>query len=75
MFMGVDTMTPEHIAPAALFLASDLCADRTGHVLAVAGARMYAFKVIETPGKFKDADLGVWTAQEIAENWDSITKA
>ena len=75
MFIGVDTMTPEHIAPAALFLASDLCGDRTGHVLAVAGARMYAFKVIETPGKFKDEGRGVWTAQEIAENWDAILKA
>jgi len=75
MFMGVDTMTPEHIAPAALFLSSDLCGDKTGHVLAVAGARMYAFKVIETPGKFKDSDRGVWTAQEIADNWESILKA
>ena len=32
-----DTLTPEHVAPAALFLASDLCADKTGNVLAVAG--------------------------------------
>ncbi|MBS2016869.1 MAG: SDR family NAD(P)-dependent oxidoreductase [Deltaproteobacteria bacterium] len=75
MMQGVDTMTPEHISPAALFLASDLCGDRTGHVLAVAGARMYAFKVIETPGKFKDDAKGVWTPQEIAENWDAIVKA
>ncbi len=75
MFQGVDTMTPEHIAPAALFLASDLAGDKTGHVLAVAGSRMYAFKVIETPGKFKDDDDGVWTAKEIAENWESIVKA
>ena len=75
MFQGVDTMTPEHISPAALFLASDLCGDRTGHVLAVAGARLYAFKVVETPGKFKDEAHGVWTPQEIAEHWDSIVKA
>jgi NAD(P)-dependent dehydrogenase (short-subunit alcohol dehydrogenase family) len=75
MFQGVDTMTPEHISPAALFLASDLCSDRTGHVLAVAGARMYAFKVVETPGKFKDEAGGVWTPQEIADNWDAIVKA
>jgi NAD(P)-dependent dehydrogenase (short-subunit alcohol dehydrogenase family) len=75
MFQGVDTLTPAHIAPAALFLASDLCGDRTGHVLAVAGARLYAFKVIETAGKFKDAEKGVWTAQEIAENWEAINKA
>lgn len=75
MFHGVETMTPEHISPAALFLASDLCADRTGHVLAVAGARLYAFKVIETPGKFKDEAEGVWSPQEIAENWDAIVKS
>jgi NAD(P)-dependent dehydrogenase (short-subunit alcohol dehydrogenase family) len=75
MFQGVETMTAEHISPAALFLASDLCGDRTGHVLAVAGARLYAFKVIETPGKFKDDAQGVWTPQEIAENWDAIVKA
>ncbi len=75
MFQGVDTLTPEHVAPAALFLASDLCADRTGHVLAVTGARLYAFRVVETPGKFKDEANGVWTAEEIADNWDAINKA
>ncbi len=74
MFQGVDTLTPEHIAPAALFLASDLCGDRTGHVLAVAGARVYAFKVVETAGRFKESDHGVWTAQEIADSWDAIVK-
>ncbi|AKT41656.1 SDR family NAD(P)-dependent oxidoreductase [Chondromyces crocatus] len=68
-----DTMTPEHVAPAALFLASDLCADRTGHVLAVAGSQMYAYKVVQSPGKFKD-EGAVWTASEIAENWDAIVK-
>jgi NAD(P)-dependent dehydrogenase (short-subunit alcohol dehydrogenase family) len=75
MFQGVETLTPDHIAPAALFLASDLCGDKTGHVLAVAGSRMYAFKVIETAGKFKDDAGGVWTAREIADNWDAIMKA
>src|SRR5579859_4342633 len=74
MFQGVDTLTAEHIAPAALFLGSDLCADRTGHVLAIAGARVYAFKVVETTGRFKEADNGVWTAREIAESWDAIVK-
>jgi hypothetical protein len=43
-------------------------------VLAVAGARMYAFKVVESAGRFKDGDGGVWSAQEIADNWDSIIK-
>jgi NAD(P)-dependent dehydrogenase (short-subunit alcohol dehydrogenase family) len=71
---STESLSPEHIAPAALFLASDLCADRTGHVLAVAGAQMYAYKVVQTAGKFKDEN-GVWTAQEIAEHWDAICKA
>lgn len=74
-FQGVDTMTPEHVVPAALFLGSELCGDKTGHVLAVAGARMYAFKVVESAGKFKDGDDGVWSPAEIAENWDAIVKA
>jgi len=68
-----DSLTPEHIAPAALFLGSDLCGDRTGHVLAVAGAQMYVYKVVQSAGKFKDED-GVWTAEEIAENWNAIAK-
>jgi hypothetical protein len=36
---------------------------------------MYAFKVIETAGKFKDADNGVWKPEEIRDNWDAIVKA
>jgi NAD(P)-dependent dehydrogenase (short-subunit alcohol dehydrogenase family) len=74
MFQGVDTLTAEHIAPAVLFLGSELCGDRTGHVLAVAGARLYAFKVVETTGRFKEADNGVWSAREIADSWDAIVK-
>ncbi len=70
---GMDELTPDHVAPAALFLGSELCADRTGHVLAVAGARMYVYKVMESAGKFKDENAA-WTANEIAENWDSIAK-
>ncbi len=74
MFHGIETLTPAHIAPAALFLASDLCRDRTGYVLAVAGARVYSFKVVETAGRFKEDDGGIWTAQQIAESWDAIAK-
>ena len=47
--------------------------DSTGHVLAVAGAQMYVYKVVQSAGKFKDEN-GVWTAQEIADNWDAIAK-
>jgi len=74
MFAAVDSMSPEHVAPAYLFLASDLAEGKTGHVLAVAGSRMYAFKLIESAGRFKETDDGIWTPEEIAQHWDSIVK-
>ncbi len=69
-----DTLSPEHVAPAHLFLASELSGDRTGLVLAVAGARMSVFKVVESSGKYKDGDGGIWTAAEIAEHFEAIAK-
>jgi NAD(P)-dependent dehydrogenase (short-subunit alcohol dehydrogenase family) len=69
-----DTLSPEHVAPAHLFLASDLCGERTGIVLAVAGARMSIYKVVESAGQFKEADGGVWTAAEIEQHFDAIAK-
>ena len=74
MFANVDTLTPDHVAPAVLFLASELCGEKTGWVLAAAGARMYAFRVVETAGRFKEETGGVWSPQEISEHWDSIIK-
>jgi NAD(P)-dependent dehydrogenase (short-subunit alcohol dehydrogenase family) len=69
-----DTLSPEHVAPAHLYLASDLAGDKTGLVLAVAGARMSVFKVVESAGKYKEANGGVWTASEIAEHFEAIAK-
>jgi len=69
-----DTLSPDHVAPAHLFLASELAGDRTGFVLAVAGGRMSVFKVVESAGKYKEADGGIWTAGEIAEHFDVISK-
>jgi NAD(P)-dependent dehydrogenase (short-subunit alcohol dehydrogenase family) len=69
-----DTLSPEHVAPAHLFLASDLCGERTGIVLAVAGARMSVYKVVESAGRFKETDGGIWTAEEIEQHFDAIAK-
>lgn len=74
MFEKVDSMSSEHVAPAHLYFASELSGDRTGHVLAVAGGKMTIYKVVESAGKFKEGDGGVWTAQEIADHWDAISK-
>jgi NAD(P)-dependent dehydrogenase (short-subunit alcohol dehydrogenase family) len=69
-----DTLSPEHVAPAHLFLASDLCGERTGIVLAVAGARLSLYKVVESAGRFKEGEAGIWTAEEIAQHFDAIAK-
>jgi NAD(P)-dependent dehydrogenase (short-subunit alcohol dehydrogenase family) len=69
-----DSLSAEHVAPAHLFLASHLASDVTGVVLSVAGARMSVFKVVESPGKYKESDAGVWSAQEIADHFESISK-
>jgi NAD(P)-dependent dehydrogenase (short-subunit alcohol dehydrogenase family) len=75
MFEKIEaTLTPEHVAPAHLFLASDLARDVSGVVLAVAGARVSVYKVVESAGKYKEADGGVWSAAEIAEHFDTIAK-
>lgn len=69
-----DLLAPEHIAPAALFLASDLASDVTGSVLAVEGPRMYLFKMIQTNAVMA-RDGKQWTAQEIKERWAEISGA
>jgi NAD(P)-dependent dehydrogenase (short-subunit alcohol dehydrogenase family) len=69
-----ESLSPEHVAPAHLFLASSLSSDVTGVVLSVAGGRMSVFKVVESAGKYKEDDAGVWSAQEIADHFESISK-
>jgi NAD(P)-dependent dehydrogenase (short-subunit alcohol dehydrogenase family) len=64
---------PENVAPAALFLASDLAADITGAILAVEGPRMSIFKMTQSsPVLPTDEDTG-WSAQEILDRWGEIT--
>jgi NAD(P)-dependent dehydrogenase (short-subunit alcohol dehydrogenase family) len=75
MFEHVDSMTPAHVAPAYLFLGSDLSSDLTGNVLAVAGGRVSLYKVVETSGRYKESDAGIWTAEEIRDQWNSMTKS
>lgn len=73
MFQGTDSLGPEHAASAVAFLASERAGDRTGFVLGSAGAQLFAYKLTQTAGRFKEAD-SVWTVDEIAEHWDAIVK-
>jgi NAD(P)-dependent dehydrogenase (short-subunit alcohol dehydrogenase family) len=74
LFAHVDSMRPEHIAPAHLFLASDLSRDVTGVILSAAGGRLSVFRLVESLGALKEEDDGLWSAEEIAEHWSSIAK-
>jgi NAD(P)-dependent dehydrogenase (short-subunit alcohol dehydrogenase family) len=75
MFEKIESsLSPEHVAPAHVFLASDLSREVSGVVLAVAGGRISVYKVVESPGKYKEADAGVWTPEEIADHFEALSK-
>ncbi len=75
MFEKIEhSLTPEHVAPAHLYFSSELSREVSGVVLSVAGARLSAYKIVESAGKYKESEGGVWTAQEIAEHFGAITK-
>ncbi len=74
MLQKTSALTPEHVAPVYLFLASDLANDVTGQVLTVAGSRIAVYRVVESSGRFKESDNGVWTAEEIAEQFLELSR-
>jgi NAD(P)-dependent dehydrogenase (short-subunit alcohol dehydrogenase family) len=75
IFEQVETMQPAHVAPVYLFLASGLSAEVSGTVVGVAGGRLCTYRVVESAGKFKETDGGVWSAGEIAEHFSAIRKS
>jgi NAD(P)-dependent dehydrogenase (short-subunit alcohol dehydrogenase family) len=74
MFEHVDSMQPEHVAPAYVFFASPLSGDRTGHVLSVAGGRIARVELVELSVQFKEATGGAWTPREIEEHWPALSR-
>lgn len=69
-----DTLEAEHVAPVAVYLASELCEGLSGMLLSVAGGRISTFELVESQGRIKEADGGIWTPEEIAEHFDSICR-
>src|SRR5690606_23508758 len=60
MFEHVDSMSPEHVAPVYVYLASDLSSDLTGVALTTAGGRVSMLRLTESSSHFKEADGGIW---------------
>jgi NAD(P)-dependent dehydrogenase (short-subunit alcohol dehydrogenase family) len=66
---------PQHIAPAVVFLASDLAAGITGEVVGVEGGRIFLYRMERTEGVQRDAAAGGWTPREIADAWERICRS
>jgi NAD(P)-dependent dehydrogenase (short-subunit alcohol dehydrogenase family) len=65
-----EVLAPEHISPAALFLASDLAADVSGVVVGVQGKQINIYRMEVTPGVMPRGEA--WTPAEIKERWSEI---
>jgi NAD(P)-dependent dehydrogenase (short-subunit alcohol dehydrogenase family) len=75
MMQGItqEQLGPQHIAPVAAFLASDLAADITGTIVGVQGPKVFLYRMIETEGVTKSS--GTWSAAEVKERWAEISAA
>jgi NAD(P)-dependent dehydrogenase (short-subunit alcohol dehydrogenase family) len=67
-----EMLAPDHIAPIALFLASDLAGDINGTIVGVMGTKVSIYKMIETGGVTPRG--ASWTPAELRERWGEITK-
>ena len=68
-----DNLGPQHIAPVAAFLASDLAADITGTIVGVQGPKIFIYKMTENEGVTR-TETGPWSPAEIKERWSEIAK-
>jgi NAD(P)-dependent dehydrogenase (short-subunit alcohol dehydrogenase family)/acyl dehydratase/putative sterol carrier protein len=72
--MVPDDMTPEHVTPMVVFLASELSDGVTGRVFGVHGNQMFEYQMTQTDGVTKDGPEP-WPLQELADRFDDITRA
>lgn len=65
-------LTPGHISPVVVFLASEAAKNITGAIVGVAGQRLHLYEVRVNEGVEK-AGHEPWTLAEIARDWAKIT--
>jgi NAD(P)-dependent dehydrogenase (short-subunit alcohol dehydrogenase family) len=64
-------LSPEHVAPLAVYLASDLSQSITGKIFGVEGSKFFEYKMMMTEGVEKES---LWTPQEVSAEIDRIMK-
>ncbi|HJN72895.1 MAG TPA: SDR family NAD(P)-dependent oxidoreductase [Myxococcota bacterium] len=67
--MVPSSIRPEHIAPVALWLCSDLASEVTGRVFGAHGAQVFEYRMVPTRGVTTE---GTWTARELASRLSEI---
>jgi NAD(P)-dependent dehydrogenase (short-subunit alcohol dehydrogenase family) len=74
MMKGVSAtqLGPQHVAPVAVFLASDLAADITGQIVGVHGPKVFLYRMTETAGVTHES--GRWSPAELKERWAEISR-
>lgn len=70
-----DTLGPQFVAPAALFLVTQRPDDLTGEVLAVAGSKLSTWRMHESRGVMGDDPRTPWEADEIRARWFDLTRS
>ncbi|HET7823761.1 MAG TPA: SDR family NAD(P)-dependent oxidoreductase [Anaeromyxobacter sp.] len=65
---------PQLIAPAVVFLASELAASITGEVVGVEGGKLFLYRMERTEGVLRDAAKGAWTPADIAAAWERLAR-
>ncbi len=70
---GKQLLAPEHIAPIAVFLASEAAAEITGTIVGVQGNQLSIYKMTQSQGVAPRSG-GTWSPAELRERWAEICK-
>ena len=65
-----EAIGPQHVAPVAAYLASDLAAGLTGQIVGVHGPKVFLYRMETTDGVTRED--GQWTPEELHARWKDI---